>query len=77
MFEFKLRPEVRKQLKNPDLFVKGQEKVYWGITIALSGVIFIGILIFKDPENSLNPSWIIIVGIVLAFWGEFQKFRAK
>lgn len=77
MFEFKLRPEVRKELKNPELFIQGQEKTHWGIIIMLGGVIMIGILVFQDPEKSLNPGWLIVVGLVLAFWGEIQKYRAK
>jgi len=77
MFEFKLRPEIRKELKNPELFIKGQEKLHWGLIIALSGVIMMGILVFQDPEKSVNPVWLIVVGLVLAFWGEFQKYRAK
>ncbi len=77
MFEFKLRPEIRKQLKNPDLFIKGQEKLHWGLILMLSGVIMMGILVFQDPEKSTHPFWLILVGLALAFWGEIQKFRAK
>lgn len=77
MFEFKLRPEFRKKLKNPDLFIKGQEKVYWGIIIAMIGVAMMGIMVFKDPAKSMNPAWLVYIGIILAFFGEFQKYRAK
>ncbi len=77
MFEFKLRPEMRKQLKDPDRFVKGQELVHWGIIIAMAGVVMSGILIFQDPEKSTHPVWLMILGLCVAGFGEFQKYRAK
>ncbi|CAI2717728.1 hypothetical protein [Nitrospina watsonii] len=77
MFNFQLRPEVRKELKNPDLFIKGQEKLYWGIILAMSSVIIMLILMFKDPEKVLHPVWLMFLGLGLAGWGEVQKFRAK
>ncbi len=77
MFEFKLRPEMRKKLKDPDLFVKGQEKVHWGIIIAMSGVVMSGILIVQDPEKSTHPVWLMVLGLCVAVFGEYQKFRAK
>ena len=77
MFQFKLKPEFRKQLKNPDLFEKGQEKVYWGLIVTMAGVLLMLILYVKDPENVLHPTWILFAGLALCFWGEWQKFRGK
>lgn len=77
MFHFELRPEVRKELKNPDLFIKGQEKLYWGIILAMSAVVIMLILMFKDPEKVMHPVWLMFLGLGLCGWGEFQKFRAK
>ena len=77
MFEFKLRPEMRKKLKDPDKFVSGQEKVHWGIIIAMAGVVMSGILIYQDPEKSTHPVWLMILGLLVAGYGEFQKFRSK
>lgn len=77
MFEFKLRPEMRKQLKDPDRFVKGQEMVHWGIIIAMAGVVMSGILIFQDPEKSTHPVWLMILGLLVSGVGEFHKYRSK
>ena len=37
MFRFQLKPEIRKRMKDPDLFIKGMEKVYGGLVIARPG----------------------------------------
>ena len=77
MFQYKLKPEFRKQLKDPDLFEKGMEKVYWGLIIAMAGVGLMMILYFNDPEKVLHPTWIMFCGLALAGWGEFQKYKGK
>lgn len=77
MFHFELRPEVRKALKNPDLFCKGMDTLHWGLIISMSGVALMMILYFKDPENVLHPTWLLFAGLGLCAWGEWQKYRAK
>ncbi len=77
MFHFELKPEVRKELKDPDRFVKGQESMYWGILIAMGSVVMMLVLMFKDPEKVLHPVWLMFLGLALCGWGEYQKFRAR
>jgi hypothetical protein len=77
MFRFQLRPEIRKQMKDPDLFVKGMEKTYWGIIIAMAGVVLMMILYFNDPINAVKPAWILVIGLGLAGFGEWQKYKGK
>ncbi len=77
MFQFKLNDEIRKQMKNPDLFIKGMEKTYWGLIIAMAGVGLMLILYFNNPENVLHPTWILLIGLGLAGWGEWQKYKGK
>jgi len=77
MFQYKLKPEFRKELKNPDLFEKGMEKVYWGLIIAMAGVALMLILYFNNPVNVLKPTWILFIGLGLAAWGEWQKYKGK
>jgi hypothetical protein len=50
---------------------------YNGITITMVGVLMMMILYFTRPEHVLHPFWIQILGILVAIWGEFLKFRAK
>lgn len=77
MFQFKLKAEIRKQMKDPDLFIKGMEKVYGGLMIAMAGVVLMLILYFNNPENVLHPTWILFIGLGLAAWGEWQKYKGK
>ena len=77
MFQFKLKAEIRKQMKDPDLFIKGMEKVYGGLMIAMAGVVLMMILYFHNPENVLHPTWILFIGLGLAGWGEWQKYKGK
>ena len=77
MFRFQLKPEIRKQMKNPDLFVMGMEKVYWGLIITMAGVVLMLILYFNKPENVLHPTWILFIGLGLCAWGEWQKYKGK
>ena len=77
MWKVELRPEVKRELKDPDRFVKGMENVYTGLTIAMAGVIFMCALVFNKPEDSLKPSWIILFGLAIIAWGEWQKYRSK
>ena len=77
MFRFELKPEIRKQMKNPELFEMGMEKVYWGLIITMAGVGLMLILYFNKPENVLHPTWILFIGLGLCGWGEWQKYKGK
>ncbi len=77
MFKVELRPEVKKELKDPERFAKGMENVYTGLTITMCGVVVMLILFFQKPEHVLNPTWLLFLGLGFCAWGEWQKFRAK
>jgi hypothetical protein len=77
MWEVELKPEIKKDLKDPKKYVKGMNMTYNGITIAMVGVLMMVILYFTRPEHVLHPFWIQILGMGIAAWGEFLKFRAK
>jgi len=77
MWEVELKPEIKKELRDPEKYVKGMNMTYNGITIAIVGVIMMMILYFTRPEHVLHPFWIQILGMLVAGWGEFLKFRAK
>jgi hypothetical protein len=77
MFKVELRPEIRKTLKDPDRFAKGLSAVYTGLVLAMGGVVIMLFLFFQKPENVLHPTWLIILGLVIVAWGEWQKFRSK
>jgi hypothetical protein len=77
MFKYELRPEIRKTLKDPDGFEKGLNAVFLGLFVCMAGVVLMLILFFNKPENVLHPTWIIILGFVIAIWGEYKKFRCK
>lgn len=68
---------MRKELKDPERFVKGQESLYWGILIAMGSVVMMLFLMFKDPEKVLHPVWLMFIGLGLCGWGEFQKYRSR
>ena len=77
MWEVELKPEIKKDLRDPKQYVKGMNMTYNGITIAMVGVLMMMILYFTRPEYVLRPFWIQILGMLIAAWGEFLKFRAK
>ena len=77
MWEVELKPEIKKELRDPKQYVKGMNMTYNGITITMVGVLMMMILYFTRPENVLHPFWIQILGLLVAGWGEFLKFRAK
>tara|TARA_B100000949_G_scaffold114921_1_gene101606 strand:+ start:90 stop:323 length:234 start_codon:yes stop_codon:yes gene_type:complete len=77
MWEVELKPEIKKELRDPEKYVKGMNMTYNGMTITMVGVLMMMILYFTRPEHVLRPFWIQILGILLAGWGEFLKFRAK
>ncbi len=77
MFRFQLKPEIRKQMKDPDLFIQGMEKMYWGLIITMAGVVLMLILYINDPEKVLHPTWILFIGLGLCGWGEWQKYKGK
>ena len=77
MWKVELRPEIKRGLKNPELFADGLANVYTGLTIAMAGVVFMCILVFVRPDDSLKPTWVILIGLAVIAWGEWQKYRAK
>ncbi|HIE42699.1 MAG: hypothetical protein VB778_03600 [Nitrospinaceae bacterium] len=77
MFTYKLRPEIRKQLKDPDGFEKGLNAVFLGLTVAMAGVALMLVLFFNKPEHVLHPTWILLLGLAIAAYGEYKKFRCK
>ena len=77
MWEVELRPEIKKELRDPEKYVKGMNMTYNGMTITMVGVLMMMILYFMRPEHVLHPLWIEIFGLLVAGWGEFLKFRAK
>ena len=77
MFQFKLKPEIREKLKDPDLFVKGMDKLHLGLLITMAGVALMLILYFHEPEKVLHPAWILFMGLGLCGWGEWQKHKGK
>ena len=77
MWEVELKPEIRKGLSDPEKYVKGMNMTYNGITITMVGVVMMLILYFTRPEHVLHPCWIQILGLIVAGWGEWIKFRAK
>ena len=77
MFKYELRPEIRKTLKDPDGFEKGLNAVFLGLFVCMAGGVLMLILFFNKPEHVLHPTWILILGFVIAIWGEYKKFRCK
>ena len=77
MFRFQLKPEIRNKMKDPDLFIQGMEKMYWGLSITMAGVVLMLILYINDPEKVLHPTWILFAGLGLCGWGEWQKYKGK
>ena len=77
MWEVELKPEIKKELRDPKKYVKGMNMTYNGMTITMVGVLMMMILYFMRPEHVLHPLWIEILGLLVAGWGEFLKFRAK
>ncbi|GJL79233.1 MAG: hypothetical protein NPINA01_22220 [Nitrospinaceae bacterium] len=77
MFQVELRPEIKKQLKDPEKFAKGLATVYTGLVLAMSGVGIMLFLFFTKPENVLHPTWLMLLGLGVAAWGEWMKYRAK
>ena len=77
MWEVELKPEIKKDLRDPKQYVKGMNMTYNGITITMVGVLMMMILYLTRPEHVLHPFWIQILGMLIAAWGEFLKFRAK
>ncbi|HAX46762.1 MAG: hypothetical protein QF687_00905 [Nitrospinaceae bacterium] len=77
MWQIELRPEIKKELKDPDKYVQGMRWTYNGLTITMVGVGMMFILYFVKPEHVLRPFWIQILGLVVAGRGEWLKFRWK
>ena len=77
MWEVELKPEIRKGLNDPEKYVKGMNMTYNGMTITMVGVLMMLILYFIRPEHVLHPFWIQILGLIIAGWGEWIRFRAK
>ncbi|MEC7641566.1 MAG: hypothetical protein VYC17_05360 [Nitrospinota bacterium] len=77
MWKVDLKHEVKRELKNPDRFATGMSNVYTGLIVAMCGVTFMFILLVRKPEDVLKPSWIILLGLGVVAWGEWQKFRSR
>ena len=77
MFQVELKPEIRKQLKDPEKFAKGMSWVYTGLVLAMSGVAIMLMLYFTKPEDVLNPTWLMLIGLAVAGWGEWLKYKGK
>lgn len=77
MWKVDLKPEIKKELKDPERFATGLGNVYTGLTVSMAAVVFMLVLLFKKPEDVLKPSWLILVGFAIIAWGEWQKFRSK
>ncbi len=77
MWNIVLRPEIKKELKDPELFARGIGNVYVGATVGMAGVLVMLFLYFTDPEHVLLPSLLMVAGLGFACWGEWQKARAK
>jgi hypothetical protein len=77
MWNVQLKPEFRKELRDPDRFVKGMGNVFAGVMIAMCGVLTMLFLYFYDPKNVLAPSVLMVIGLGMAGWGEWQKHKAK
>ena len=77
MWEVELKPKIRKELSDPKRYVKGMNMTYNGMTITMVGVVMMLMLYFTRPEHVLHPFWIQILGLIVAGWGEWTKFRAK
>ncbi len=55
MWQIELKPEIKKELKDPKKYVKGMQFTYSGITITMVGVGMMFILYFIKPEHVLRP----------------------
>ena len=77
MWKVELKPEVKRELKDPDKFAKGLSTVYTGLVLAMSGVAIMLFLFFNKPENVLHPTWIILLGLAVIAWGEWLKYKGK
>lgn len=77
MWEVELKPEIKKELADPEKYIKGMNMTFNGMTIAMVGVVIMLIIYFTRPEHVLHPIWIQVLGLALAGWGEYLKFRAK
>jgi len=76
-WKVELKPEIKRDLKNPDRFAKGLSNVYTGLTVTMFGVMVMLMMYVQKPEHVLRPTWIILVGFALVGLGEWQKFRSK
>ena len=61
MWEVELKPEIKKDLRDPKQYVKGMNMTYNGITITMVGVLMMMILYFTRPEHVLHTFWIQIL----------------
>lgn len=77
MWKVELKPEFKRELKDPERFAKGLSTVYTGLTLTMSGVALMLVLYFTRPEHVLHPTWLLLLGLGVVAWGEWQKFRSK
>jgi hypothetical protein len=43
----------------------------------MAGVALMLVLFFNKPEHVLHPTWILLLGLAIAAYGEYKKFRCK
>ena len=77
LWKVEIKPEIAKDLKNPEGFAKGLSNVYTGLTTVMFGVFVMLTMYFQKPEHVLRPTWIIFIGFALIGWGEWQKYKSK
>ncbi len=77
MWRVELKPEFKRKIKNPELFAKGIGNVYVGVTVAMGGVLVMLFLYFTKPEEVLLPSLLMLFGLGMGAWGEWQKYKAR
>ena len=77
MWGVELKPEIRKELSDPEKYVKGMNMTFNGMTITMVGVVMMLILYFTRPEHVLHPTWLLFIGLATVVWGEVKKARCK
>ncbi len=77
MWQVELRPEIKKELRDPETFATGLTNVYTGLVVAMSGVLIMLVLFLQSSEHMLAPSALMAIGLGLVGWGEWQKYKSK
>ena len=77
MWEVKLKPEIAKDIKDPETFTKGLANVYAGLFVVMAGVMVMLFLFSQNSKHMLKPFWLMLLGFSLVGWGEWQKHKSK